>query len=372
MVQRYDWRTSDDRRDIVHRAVEALAQGQLVVFPTETVYGLAAFVGKPEAVDRLVMAKHRDREKPLTLAVGSAEEAEHYVAAVSKVGRRLMSRCWPGPVTIVFPQAGGSGLEAMPATIQQRFVSSQGIGLRVPDHPAILETIRLLKGPLALSSANLSGEADAIDADSAILQLGDVPDIVIDDRTARFAKPSTVIRLDDDGYSVIREGVLTTSRLRRLASRVITFVCTGNSCRSPMAEAICKRFLADELNCEAHELPDRGYTILSAGLAASSGGPASPGAVEAVLDYDANLDDHITQPMTAELMRVSDRIVTMTAEHRRMICSHWPQAGDKTTTLCGPEDVSDPIGQSIEAYQACARQIAESVRKLIESVRAEK
>ena len=96
-----DIRSAEDTRDVVHRAVQALAEGRLVALPTETVYGLAASALDEQAVKRLIAVKNRPEGQPLTLAVKSADDALDYVPDLSLLGRRLARRCWPGPVTLV-------------------------------------------------------------------------------------------------------------------------------------------------------------------------------------------------------------------------------------------------------------------------------
>ena len=96
-----DIRSAEDTRDVVHRAVQALAEGRLVALPTETVYGLAASALDERAVKRLLAVKNRPEGQPLTLAVKSADDALDYVPDLSLLGRRLARRCWPGPVTLV-------------------------------------------------------------------------------------------------------------------------------------------------------------------------------------------------------------------------------------------------------------------------------
>ena len=96
-----DLRSAEDWRDVVHRAVQALAEGGLVAFPTETVYGLAASALDENAVGRLLAAKDRTVAKPLTLAIKSADEARDYAPDMCPLARRLARRCWPGPITLV-------------------------------------------------------------------------------------------------------------------------------------------------------------------------------------------------------------------------------------------------------------------------------
>src|SRR5262245_27706066 len=102
MTQVLSWQNAPDPRSVIHQAVEALGAGRLVAFPTETVYGLAASALAAGAVQRLRQSKGRPDDKPLTLALAGPADALDWVPGMSRLGRRLARRCWPGPVTLVF------------------------------------------------------------------------------------------------------------------------------------------------------------------------------------------------------------------------------------------------------------------------------
>ncbi len=173
---------ADDERDMIHLAVQALSEGKLVAFPTETVYGIAADARNESAVARLLAIKGRRPGQPLTLAVKSAEEAFQFCPDVSPVGQRLGRRCWPGPLTLVLKGSHPrSPLSRLPAGVRQAVAPAEFVGLRVPDHRFLLETLRLLPAPVTLTSANRSGQADAVSAEEVVEALGDDVDLVLSD-----------------------------------------------------------------------------------------------------------------------------------------------------------------------------------------------
>ena len=140
-----DIRKAEDVRDVVHRAAQALAERQVVAFPTETVYGLAACALHDAAVDRLVEVKGCKEGRPLTLAIKSADDVLDYVPDISPLGWRLARRCWPGPVTLVLN--GGcpdSLLTQLPARVRRAVMPSGSAGFRVPAHSMILEVLRMV------------------------------------------------------------------------------------------------------------------------------------------------------------------------------------------------------------------------------------
>ena len=121
----------------------------------------------------------------------------------------------------------------------QKAVSPEGtIGFRVPAHHAILDTLRLLAGPIVLTSANRKGQPDAVTAQEVVEAIGDEVNVVLDDGRSRYGQPSSVVRIYDDRFEVLRQGVVSAQTLKRLGSAIVVFVCTGNTCRSPMAEGI--------------------------------------------------------------------------------------------------------------------------------------
>jgi protein-tyrosine phosphatase len=354
-----DLSSADDPRDVVHRAVQALAEGKLVAFPTETVYGLAASALDESAVLKLLAVKGRRPGHALTLAIKSSDDALDYVPDISPLAMRLTRRCWPGPLTLVLEDAHpDSVIKQLPEKVQKAVCPEGWVGLRVPAHNVVLSVLRLTAGPLALSSANRAGEPESITAQQVVQALGDEVDLVLDDGRSKFGQPSSVVRVGEQGLQILRPGVFSEAALKRLSGLVIVFVCTGNTCRSPMAEVLMRRQIARRLNCLPETLENLGISVVSAGISAMAGGRSAPEAVKVMAAEGLDLSLHETQPLSERLVRYADLILTMTRAHREAILAKWPDAAPRTKLLCRDQsDVADPIGQPAESYRHCAEQI---------------
>jgi tRNA threonylcarbamoyl adenosine modification protein (Sua5/YciO/YrdC/YwlC family) len=366
-------RKADDTRDVVHRAVQMLAEGKLVVFPTETVYGLAASARRSDGVARIFEAKGRSENAPLTLAVRSVEDAVDYAPHMGMKAERLGRRCWPGPVTLVVKHGEDEGLiRQLPPEVRSVVAPNGEVGLRVPAHPSILDVLRMLAGPIVLTSVNRSGERPAVTAEESLRSLGDHLALVLDDGPCRYGQASTVVRVGPDKCECLREGVVPHDALERLAGMLIVIVCTGNTCRSPMAEALMRGLVAERMGCSASDLEQRGVSIISAGVAAAPGGCAAAEAIETMRQRGLDLSCHESQPLTDKLVRHADVILTLTGGHRQQILRRWPDAAPRTHTLRLDEgDIEDPIGGPPQVYQQCAAEIEEALRRRVATMKFE-
>jgi len=382
---------TEDIDDVVFRVVAAIAQGQVVAIPTETVYGLAASALYEDAVRRLLATKGRSFDQPLALAVKSVDDALDYVPNMSPLARRLARRCWPGPVTLVLDHDHpDSVITRLPEFVQSVTLSSgdpqpadsnqtgpdlakrvagRTVGLRVPANSTALQVLRFSAGPLVLTSANLSGEADMVTGSQVVEHFKDKIDLIVDEGACRFGQASTVVRVRNHHYQLLREGVVSETTIKRMSMFQALIVCTGNTCRSPMAELLLKRQLAGKLNCQIEELPEKGFQINSAGIAATPGNQPSPQSVAVLSEMGLDLNSHQSQPVSEHLVKSADLVLTMTSGHLAALLSQWPSLNGRAFVLRKDNaDVSDPIGQSDDVYKRCAQQIDEHASQWAEQI----
>ncbi len=361
---------ADDRDRLIDSAVEAINRGELVVLPTETLYGL--FVAtRPQAIEQLraLTAEEDQPASGLTLHLPDLDLIRDELDLPTPVARRLVSMLLPGPVRVLLEQPRAN-LDAIARKLDLPdgfFGEDNVIALRVPDHPITRMVLR--KAGVSTVARRLGAASWAVGSDpgTTIECIGEHPDpapaCVIDDGTTHFQVGSTTVTIGLDGkFAVAEYGPISQEDVMRMLERRILFVCTGNTCRSPMAEAIARSLVEQE------EPTGITTVVESAGIATDDGHEASVDAVEVMRERGLDLTGHRSRMLTPEMIDRAEVVYTMTHMHAQRAMSIAPNAVHKVFPLSERNVVDDPIGHSIEVYRKTADQLTEMITQRFKEI----
>lgn len=191
------------------KAVQIISQGGVVAFPTETYYGLGVDPFNPQALLKLFAIKKRSSSKPILTLITGQEQLSLLTSEIPSLFQPLFS-LWPAPLTLVF-----KALPALPSTLTG---GTGTVAVRVSPHPLAMALVQACHQPLTATSANISGKPPAVTADEVRMYFGESVDLVIDGGRTQGGKPSTLVGIDNDMLTVLREGVISLSEIESAVS----------------------------------------------------------------------------------------------------------------------------------------------------------
>ncbi|MFC1809656.1 L-threonylcarbamoyladenylate synthase [Candidatus Omnitrophota bacterium] len=331
--------------------IPLLNQGAIIAFPTETVYGIGCLIDKQNAIDKIYAIKDRESTKPLSLHISSPEVVNKYIDNFPPYFERFVQEFWPGPVTgILFNQ------------------ENKTVGFRYPDSEVALQLIAACGGEIFATSANVSGKTSPISAEDVLKHFSDVVEILIDDGPTRYQTDSTVVLLNHNNGDIVRKGARAQDVVNFFQKskepaeennkkRHVLFVCTGNTCRSPMGEVWLKSYLKS-----VHK--EHLFHIESCGIYACDGMSASSGSVDRMQQEGIDLSLHKSQTVSRSMVERANIIFCMSYAHKKEILNIMPEAESKVIVL----NVDDPIGLGGQVYDNCFQDIVEGIKEHIETI----
>lgn len=340
-----------------HPLVQSLLRGECIGLPSESTYEVVGAALQMRDYSRIT--KIASEKCLAAIVINSLPALYDWMPLLEGAVVRIVRGLNAGPLTIVADGGYRQGLwSRLPVGAQEAVVHNGRLAIRWPKGEIWSELPADL--PLISVPVPTASTGDELATCAGV-------EVVLDGGAYSDPRGPSIIEASGRRYLVRFEGGLPADFVDELARCRILFLCTGNTCRSPMAKALCVKLLADALHCRPDELPSRDFSVESAGLAAYRGGPASPEAVQVAAEFGADLSNHRSEQASVETVAWADHIFTMTASHLSAIsgvpCISTPRLLSPTG-----QDVSDPIGGALSDYRTCAEQIIQCLKERLPEI----
>ncbi|TFH03044.1 MAG: threonylcarbamoyl-AMP synthase [Calditrichales bacterium] len=352
----------------INRAGKILNASGIIIYPTDTLYGFGVKIDNHDAIRKLYKIKGREKSKPFSIMVNSVSQAEQIVGTFSPEDTEIFKKLLPGKITLL--------VKARKKITIPGFEKLEKIGFRIPQSKICERLVEIADGPISTSSVNFASSENLADSREIRHLFGKEVDLIIDGGPVHSLKGSSVIDLTTFPPRLLREGeVLLEEIEKKLGIKlisdikrkfIITFVCSGNICRSPMAEGILKKQL-DGTNYQSMvEINSAGTLNLPPTVAALE-------AVKVADGKDVDLTRHLSRPVDRRILDRANIIFCMADNHFDYLNQNYPEFKDKIfllKTFATKKEIlevsiPDPIGMSEKVFQKVYHEIEKQLFRIM-------
>jgi len=360
---------------IIKKAVECLENGGLIVYPTDTLYGLGVDAYNREAVNKLFIVKQRDMRRPVSILLNSIQQIKEIFGFSPARIKKDLEKILPGRVTCIINNAFDKKIPIF-EKVNKPGSYLEKIGIRIPTDKVSTALVNLFDSPISSTSANISGMDNVFSIESVVSHFGAELDLILDAGPIPKSKGSSVIDMTKDPYIIVRQGDVCEYDLiellgeKKIVSRrdkfVITFVCSGNICRSPIAEAILKKMISKTKY--KYQIK-----IQSAGTLNLQKSQAHDHAINVCHDSEIDLTKHLSKKINEKIVHESEIVFCLAQNHYNYLVNKYPhhkkkffllKQWNKPQILSIPS-IADPIGHDLKFFKTTFREIYLELKRIL-------